>query len=101
MDDEWLFVASDSRLGDWQPSGGYTLEQYVITPRGTWVPAVDWEWLKPFEKKCPGCKSKGAIQMFHMASPSAEQMKEKPLQSPRVRGRAHSNFGVRKQRSKT
>ena len=102
VSNEWTFVASDSRLGSWGGGSPNTKEEYTITPQGTWVPAVDWKWLRSFKKHCPGCGQEGAIQMFHLATPSAEQVKLMPNRSPVTKGsrEVQSSFGLKKKKER-
>ena len=83
----WAFVKTDNRLGSWGPPS----REYVITPQGTWVPAVDVDWLLTFKKRCPCRPGAGPMQIVSRARPTAEQMKQMPEVAPAP---MQSNFGL-------
>ena len=73
----WTFVQSDRRLGAWKPHN----REYVIGPRGTWVPTADVDWLLSFKKSCP-CRGGERIQIVSVGRPTARQMEQMPKEAP-------------------
>ena len=101
MTDDWTLLRSDKDVGSWKPKAGskYTLEEYVITTGGTWVPTVDVPWLLTFKYVCP-CKlsappgQRKRIKMFAILGGTARQHHAKPDRPPRMRDRELSTFGL-------
>lgn len=95
---DWIFVCTEKWLGSWRPNGGIspnTLESYTISPYGTWVPAVDWEWLSGFRKACATCGSdRTPVQIVNRVNPTEAQLRSKPEHMPRVREISTSVFGL-------
>jgi len=95
--DGWAFLKADSNIGTWRPKGGSpnTLEEYCVSVGGTWVPAVDADWLLGFRKTC-ACGNNRKIWMFAQLTPTKRQMSNRPQRSPVLRQGEQFNFGLEK-----
>jgi hypothetical protein len=92
----WTFMKADSNIGDWKPATSpFTLEEYIITVHGIWVPTVDVKWLLSFEKECP-CNPKKRVRMFALVTPTVDQLQKRPARLPELREVEGPNFGLRK-----
>jgi len=98
-EDGWIFVRTVKEFGSWRPQGKgspNTLEEYTVTPAGTWVPEIDWSWLKLFRKSCPCKPGARPIQIVCRINPTEDQVKLKPDRTPRLREKEMSVFGLKK-----
>lgn len=90
---EWVLLKADKDIGEWRTNGSpNTDEDYIITVAGSWVPAVDVDWLLSFKKRC-SCNKERLIQMFARVVPTEDQLTKKPARSPRYKANS-PNFGL-------
>jgi len=85
MTEYWTFMVSDRRFGSKGVISRYYDETFIITTKGTWVPARDAKWLETIKWKCPQCGDR--VKVFGKGNPTAKQMALRPTRRPKSKAK--------------
>lgn len=77
----WTFIVSDRRFGEKKIVSANYDEAYIISPRGSWVPEGDVEYLTSIRWYCPGCEKR--VQAFSAGNPTRRDMSSMPDRPPK------------------
>lgn len=71
----WKFLVSDKRIGSVKIVSPSTHESYEITPWGTWVPTIDFNQIKDYERQICCDRGNGLvwIKAFAEGNPTVDR----------------------------